>query len=182
MFRRVMLARPAVIVASSLGLAVGILASIVLGANALQGDDKLPPLSAAEVPTPVFSRWVNPDGEFVGYIWDNRHLGSSQKAAKPWYDPRWKPFSACMGDRGHEVRDDPSSVPFGQEHLDEIVARANAERPNGAGTLRAIGDGEDLGGIAQAYIDCANRWLTIEYEQLAANGIEWIEPGEIPEP
>ncbi|MCC7363715.1 MAG: hypothetical protein IT303_05045 [Dehalococcoidia bacterium] len=128
------------------------------------------------------SRWINPEtGAFWNGDgpWDNRTLSDEAKQAEPWYDPRWKPFSDCMVARGYDVRAS-SSRPFAQEDLDRVIDQANVER---AGMdHRTLKPGEDPGGIAGAFLACANRWLTIAPDDYAANGIRWLEPGDLPAP
>src|SRR4051812_47917128 len=69
----------------------GLIGSIIVAAQ--QGDpDHLPPPPTADVPPPPYNRWIRPDtGEFEAYVWDDRSISDEQKAAEPWYDPRWKP-------------------------------------------------------------------------------------------
>jgi hypothetical protein len=164
------------------GLVAGLLAAGLV--VAFGNDDKnVRPLDPSEVPTPIASRWIRPDtGEFWNGdgSWDNRSLSDEQKAAKPWYDPRWKPFSDCMVERGFDVRAS-SSEAFAQKDLDELIRRLNIAMPDGQAN-KQLGPAGPAPGIAGAFLACADRWLTIAPDDYEKNGIRMLEPGEIPEP
>jgi hypothetical protein len=118
---------------------------------------------------------------FEAYIWDDREISAAAKAAQPWFDPRWKPFSDCMAGKGHDIRPDPRK-PFSQADLDMVVALANAERPDAAANRSIGGDTQSVGGIAGAFLECANEWLALPRSEWAAHGIQKLEPGQLPEP
>jgi hypothetical protein len=134
------------------------------------------------LPPPPYNRFIRPDtGRLETTLWDDRALSAAQKAAQPWYDPRWKPFSHCMADEGYDVRTDLTK-PFAQEDLDEIVARANAQLPDGEANKRIGSNTDTIPGIAGAFLRCAGRWLALTPAEWPGNGIQRLEPGQIPTP
>lgn len=150
-----------------------------MAAGAQFATDNRKPNTPADVSPPVFNRWIRPDnGRFEAHTWDNRRLTDVQKAANPCYDARWEPFAACMAGRGYEVHG-VQGTPFSQADLDRLVERVNDERPDGAANKR-IAQGDTVPGLAGAFLDRADEWLTISYEDLAAHGLRALEPGEAP--
>lgn len=105
-------------------------------------------------------RFIGFQGAFNVPVWDDRNLSDEEKANDPWYNPSWVPFSACLADRGLEIRSDPSQ-PFSQADLDRLLARLNAEYPdpevNKQFPYHATGK---VSGDAGIFFDCAEEWLT----------------------
>ncbi len=157
-----------------------------LAANGLRqlepGEVPQPYTDPAELPPPAFNNWIRPDtGEFwVPRVWDDRTLPEEEKAKSPWYNPRWAPFSKCMAGGGFETRKD-RALPFAQADLDELVRQVNAARPD-AEANKSVSNGAKLSGIAGSFLICADRWLALPIEELAANGLRQLGPGEVPEP
>lgn len=166
------------------GLGVFLGALIVGGtvaAMARDGDSHTQPYEQRELPPPAFNRWIRPNtGEFWVPEWDDRAIGVEQKAATPWYNPRWKPFSECIRQAGFSVRTD-AAKPFGQADLDALLKRINQERPNAADNL-TISDSRAVPGLAGAFLRCADEWLTVADEDLAKYGLKPLVPGEVPDP
>lgn len=172
-------------------LATAVLAGVVFGAAAsayavsTRGDDPAEPAPGEQTPpVPTLNRWVRPDSGLFwnsNGIWDNRNLPDEQKAATPWYDPRWKPFAACMQDRDFEVRAD-GNRPFDESDLDKVIERLNKENPDTARN-RTVPPGDySMGGFTGAFLECAERWLAIQPGDFAKSGIVMLEPGQVPEP
>jgi hypothetical protein len=133
----------------------------------------------SQLPPPPYNRFIRPDtGRFEVYEWDDRALTATQKAAQPWYDPRWKPFSDCMIAEGYDVRADATKA-FAQQDLDQVVTRANAQLPDANANKRIGGNTSGVPGIAGAFLRCAGRWLALAPEQY---GLERPEPGQVPPP
>lgn len=155
--------------------------AIVIAAEQRSESD-LPPVDSADHSPPPYSRWIRPEtGQFEAYTWDDRPISDAEKRAQPWYDPRWKPFSDCMVAEGYDVRADPTK-PFSQQDLDEVVDRANAELPDVSANKQIGSSTGDLSGIAGAFMQCGDRWLALTRDQWLSEGIEKLEPGELPEP
>lgn len=177
--------------AKGLMLLAAIAAGITLGATSiviafpLRSDDPAePPVGGQTPPIPVLNRWIRPDtGVFWNSNgpWDNRNLPPEEKAATPWFDPRWRPFGHCMRDAGFETRSDPGK-PLDEGDIGNIISRLNRENPDSAKN-RAIRPGDySMGGLTAAFLECADRWLAITPDEFAKNGIQMLDPGEIPEP
>ncbi len=172
--------RPLVWVAFALLLGLG-----ALPAGCSGGDDqalRAPPQEDGP-PPPTYNRFIRPDtGEFWDSYgaWDNRAISDEEKAKSPWYNPRWAPFSKCMAGAGFETRKD-RSLPFAQADLAGLVTQVNAARPDRVAN-KAIGQNVKVGGIGEAFLVCAEKWLALPIEELAANGLRALKPGEVPEP
>ncbi len=170
-------------------LALVVAAGVVIGAAgsmlaSAQDKDAAPqPVGdLAALPPPSYNRWIRPDtGRFEAYVWDDRELAEHVKAAEPWYDPRWRPFSSCMASEGFDVRRDQTR-PFSQQDLDEIVVRANAQMPNPQENLRIGAQTAAVPGVAGAFLRCADRWLALSGPAWAAHGITPTLPGQVPAP
>lgn len=127
----------------------------------------------------MFNRWIRPDtGKFEAYVWDDRAIPDSKKALTPWYDARWEPFAGCMASSGYEIRPEPSEF-FSQADLDRLVSLVNAAQPDTEAN-KVVSGPEDVDGIAEAFLRCADQWLTIPSEELSRYGLRWLAPGEIP--
>ena len=139
----------------------------------------LPITDPSKLPPPPRNQFIRPDtGRFEAVLWDDRALPAARKAVQPWYDPRWKPFSACMTAEGYDVRADPTR-PFSQQDLDTIVAGANAQLPTPDANKRIGGNTAGVPGIAGAFLRCGGRWLAWAPE---AYGLARLEPGQVPAP
>ena len=166
-------------------LLAGLSAGVIV-AGATVGSDSIvhpePYNDPAELPPPAFSNWIRPDtGEFwIPRVWDDRTLPEEEKAKAPWYNPRWAPFSKCVAGAGFDTRKD-RSLPFAQADLDALVRQVNAARPD-AEANKSVSNGAKLSGIAGTFLVCADRWLALPREELAANGLRQLAPGEVPEP
>ncbi len=160
-----------------LGLGLGAIGAAASGA--LQSSDG--PFTAESGPQPpAVNRWVRGDGKFVVDAYDDRRLTDEEKALNPVYDPRWKPFSHCINAAGF-VSGVSSTTPFSQTDMAQLVRRVNDERPDAAAN-KSIGPGTKVPGLAGAFLECADRWLTIERADYEKNGIKDLAPGEIPAP
>lgn len=162
-------------------VAAGVLSAVAVGGV---GNSQEPPPGRPTPPIPILNRWIRPDtGVFymAAGPWDNRELPAEQKAATPWYDPRWKPFGACMRAAGFEVRTEPSK-PVNQSDIDRIIGRLNSQNPDRAANKRIRPGDYSMGGFTGAFLQCADRWLAIQSEDFEKNGIRMLNPGEIPDP
>lgn len=140
-----------------------------------------PALDPRSVSPPVFSNWIRPDtGQFEAYTWDDRPISEEAKAQQPWYDGRWQPFGHCMSAAGFETRPNPNQ-PFGQADLDRLIDKLNALNPDGAANKARLAS-EGFDGISGAFLQCADRWLTIRPDEWEKRGARPLEPGEIPGP
>ncbi len=171
-----------VLLVSSLtfGLLAGALGAAI--AAGVTDDSPTRPLTEEDgPPPPTYNRFIRPDtGEFWDSYgaWDNRAISDEEKAKSSWYNPRWAPFSKCMAGAGFETRKD-RALPFAQSDVDGLVAQVNAARPDRVAN-KAIGQNAKVGGIAEAFLVCAGKRLTLPTEELAANGLRQLEPGEVP--
>jgi hypothetical protein len=85
-----------------------------------------------------------------------------------------------MSAAGFETRPNPNQ-PFGQADLDRLIDKLNALNPDGAANKARLAS-EGFDGISGAFLQCADRWLTIRPDEWEKRGARPLEPGEIPGP
>ena len=163
----------------ALGLTFGAAGALAL--NNQSGQDTPPaPRGTVDAPAlPRQNRWIQ-YGEFFVEPWDNRALLPEAKAKTPWYDPRWRVFNGCLEGQNVFIRTDRTK-PFSQSDIDELVKQVNGARPD-RNANRLIGTGDKVSGIAGVFLECADRWLSKDPSQYAAEGVRELQPGEVPEP
>ena len=110
---------------------------------------------ATSAPRPVFSPFLNDNGDFSAPNRHDRALSDAEKAADPFPDPALDAFGACMAARGFDVRADRAKR-WAMKDVTAITDRVNQQRPEkGSNKTIGVDQAKQLPGIAGAFMTCA---------------------------
>lgn len=157
------------------GIGAAIVAFAMLSLSGC-GDEGQGPRSTTVVSTPPhLNPWIDPQtGRFTVGDFDDRELSVEVRRQYPLTDPRWAPFAECMNTAGYSVGDPKA---FSRATLDDLLARLNAT--TNPQENRLLDAGATLPGLPGAFLECADRWLSIPVSDFPKHGFTIVFP-EIP--